>query len=187
VTLAYAGVFPETVKKIIAIEGLPPAPHLTDENYQGQPVEETLRGWIETRRQAAGRAHRRYATLEDAIARMREENKHLSESQARHLTRHGAVQNEDGTYSWKFDNAARFGGGPVGQISPAEQQRLWSRIACPVLLVRGSDSFFPDPAGDGRLEHLKTARQVTIPGAGHWVHHDQLELFMAEALRFLDE
>src|SRR5690606_40418441 len=63
-----------------------------------------------------------------------------SESQARHLTRHGAVQNEDGTYSWKFDNAARFGGGPVGQISPAEQQRLWSRIACPVLLVRDRKS-----------------------------------------------
>ncbi len=31
----------------------------------------------------------------------------LSEAQARHLTIHGVNQNEDGTYSWKFDNYIR--------------------------------------------------------------------------------
>jgi pimeloyl-ACP methyl ester carboxylesterase len=184
-SLAYAGAFPETVKKLIAIDGIAPDPEL-DQAYEAQPVEERLRGWIEDRRATAGRFPRRYPTLESAVARMQEENQHLTDAQARHLTRHGAQQNEDGTYTWKFDNAARFGGGPTGQLSTKDQYRLWSRITCPVLLVRGSDSFFPDPEADGRLQHLPTARQVTIPGAGHWVHHDQLELFMAEIRRFLD-
>ena len=40
---------------------------------------------------------------------MQEENKHLSPEQARHLTQHGVNQNEDGTYSWKFDNYVRSG------------------------------------------------------------------------------
>ena len=38
---------------------------------------------------------------------MQEENPHLSAEQARHLTVHGVNQNEDGTYSWKFDNYVR--------------------------------------------------------------------------------
>jgi hypothetical protein len=38
---------------------------------------------------------------------MQEENPHLSADQARHLTIHGSNQNEDGTYSWKFDNYVR--------------------------------------------------------------------------------
>ena len=34
-------------------------------------------------------------------------NSHLSFETAEHLTRHGVRQNEDGTYSWKFDNYIR--------------------------------------------------------------------------------
>ena len=35
---------------------------------------------------------------------MREANPHLSREQARHLTIWGIRRNENGTYSWKFDN-----------------------------------------------------------------------------------
>ena len=55
----------------------------------------------------SGRLPRRYASIEDAFKRMQEENRHLSPEQARHLTQHGVNQNEDGTYSWKFDNYVR--------------------------------------------------------------------------------
>ena len=37
---------------------------------------------------------------------MQEANPHLTPDQARHLTVHGVNQNEDGTYSWKYDNYA---------------------------------------------------------------------------------
>ncbi len=66
-----------------------------------------MRGWVAETRKLAARIPRRYATLEDAFHCMQTENSHLTEEQPRHLTLHGAMQNEDGTYSWKFDNYVR--------------------------------------------------------------------------------
>jgi pimeloyl-ACP methyl ester carboxylesterase len=184
IALLYAGVFPETVKKVIAIEGLGPAPNI-EEKFR-IPIEDRLRGWIETRRANSGRVARKYPTLEAAIARMQEENTHLSEEQARHLTIHGALQNEDGSYSWKFDNYIRLVGGPGG-LSREEQFRLWSRISCPVLLVRGTESWASDPELDGRIKHFQNAKLLNIEGAGHWVHHDKLDVFMQGIHAFLKE
>jgi len=176
IALLYSGLFPETVKKVIAIEGLGPSPEMM-ERMRETSIEKRVRGWIEMRRQAAGRVPRKYATIDDAIARMKEENTHLNAEQARHLTIHGAVQNEDGTYSWKFDNYVRMGGGPGG-LSLEDQRRIWSGITAPVLLVRGTESWASDPAADGRIKHFKNARLANIEKAGHWSHHDQLDVFM---------
>ena len=66
---------------------------------------------------------RRYATIEDALARMQEANKHLSPEQARHLTQHGVNQNEDGTYSWKFDHYVRVW--PPYDMTREEIAELW--------------------------------------------------------------
>jgi pimeloyl-ACP methyl ester carboxylesterase len=183
--LLYSGLFPETVEKIVAIEGLGPSPQM-QERWRGAPIEERLRGWIKMRRESAGRVPRKYATLEDAVARMREENTHLDEDQAWHLTIHGAVQNEDGTYSWKFDNYVRMGGG-VGGLSIDDQHRIWSGITAPVLLVRGMESWASDPIADGRAKHFKNARLANIEGAGHWSHHDKLDVFMGHVDSFLAE
>ena len=117
---------------------------------------------------------------------MAEENPHLSPEQAHHLTVYGAHQNEDGTYSWKFDNYARGGGAVLG-LSHEEQHYLWSCITAPVLLVRGEESWASDPVVDGRIKHFRKARLVNFADAGHWVHHDQLEAFMAVVEGFLAE
>jgi len=185
IALLYAGLYPETVTKVVAIEGLGPSPQMR-EQLGGKPIEQRLREWIATRREGAGRTPRKYATLEDAITRMREENRHLNEEQARHLTIHGAIQNEDGTWSWKFDNFVRLGGGPGG-LSPQDHDRIWGCITCPVLLVRGTESWASDPAVDGRIKSFKNARLANIDGAGHWSHHDRLDVFMAEVEKFLAE
>jgi pimeloyl-ACP methyl ester carboxylesterase len=47
------------------------------------------------------------------------------------------------------------------------------------------ESWAKDPEADGRLETLKHYRMVKVPGAGHWVHHDQLEVFLRETESFL--
>lgn len=185
VALLYSGLFPEMVKKVVAVEGLGPSPDMLKRIRQDS-IDVRIRRWIEMKREAAGRQPRRYATIEDAIARMREENKHLNDEQARHLTIHGAIQNEDGTYSWKFDNAVRLGGGPAG-LPPEEQREIWGQITAPVLLIRGSESWASDPMADGRIKHFKNARLVNIEGAGHWSHHDRLDDFMTNVERFLVE
>jgi pimeloyl-ACP methyl ester carboxylesterase len=183
IALLYAGLFPETVKKIVAIEGLGPSPNMLAK-MRAIPFADRLRKWIDEKREYAGRTPRRYATLEDAIARMTEENKHLTPQQARHLTIHGAIQNEDGTYSWKFDPAVRMGGGPTG-LPPEAQREIWERITVPTLLIRGTESWASDPVKDGRIRHFQDARLVNIEGAGHWSHHDRFEEWMQAVETFL--
>lgn len=182
IALRYAGVYPENVRRLVAIEGLGPSPKMLAERA-ARPVDRRIRDWVESRRSLAGRTARRYPTLEDALARMQEENHHLSQEQARHLTIHGVSQNEDGTYSWKFDNYMRAF--PPYEMAQEDAEYLWSRIACPTLLLYGADSWASNPEQDGRARHFANARVVSIPGAGHWVHHDQFERFIAELRAFL--
>ncbi len=119
---------------------------------RAQDFGQRLRDWIEAKRKAAARQPRRYATLDDALARMREENGFLSEEQARHLTIHGVNRNEDGSWSWKFDNYLNLPW--VSDIDPDESAQLWSRITCPTLLMYGEKSWASNPAVDGRLAHF---------------------------------
>lgn len=184
IALLYSGLYPETVAKVVAIEGLGPSPDM-HERMRQTPVEQRVRRIFEMRRESAGRTPRKYATLDDALARMKSENTHLSDEQARHLTLHGAIQNEDGTYSWKFDNSVRLGG--PGGLTIEEQHHVWSCITAPVLLVRGTESWASDPVADGRIKHFKNAKLANIEGAGHWSHHDQLETFMGHLEGFLAE
>lgn len=135
VSLRYAGVFPENVARLAVIEGTGGLRAGDDER---PPAPERLRDWVETQRGLAGRLPRRYATLDDAYRRMQEANPHLSPEQARHLTIHGANQNEDGSYSWKFDNYVHAGHGL--DLPPEDVRELWRNIACPVLMITGAES-----------------------------------------------
>ena len=182
ISLRYAGIYPDMVKKLVAIEGLGPSPKLLAERFAEAP-EKRMRDWIEGKRAAAGRTPRKYATLEDAYTRMKEENAYLSSEQARHLTIHGISQNEDGTYSWKFDNYFRV---MTPYDMPQEElEKLWNNITCPTLLLYGEKSWASNPAEDGRLKHFRNAEVKLYKDAGHWLHHDKLDEFVADLKAFL--
>jgi len=106
IALRYGGIYPENVRKLVAIEGLGPSPRRIAEHAE-HGIAGRMRHWVDEQRGLSGRLPRRYPSIEAALARMQEENRHLSPAQARHLTQHGVNQNEDGTYSWKFDNYVR--------------------------------------------------------------------------------
>ena len=182
IALRYAGVFPGKVERLVAIEGLGPSPAMEARRAR-RGAAERLAAWIDDERALAGRLPRRYASIEEALGRMQAENKHLTPEQARYLTLHGVSQNEDGSYSWKFDNYVRSNS-PV-DLSADDLRELWSRITCPTLLVYGQESWASNPAEDGRLSHFQNARVARFDGAGHWVHHDRLEAFLAEVRGFL--
>ncbi|HEY8494290.1 MAG TPA: alpha/beta hydrolase [Myxococcota bacterium] len=184
VSLVYSGVYPEQVARLVAIEGVGPPPQLLARMRERKPWER-MQDWVEQTRNLAARQPRRYPTLEAAAARMREENAFLSEEQALHLTMHGVIRNEDGTYSWKFDNY--FRAFAPNRFDFEELRALWGRIACPTLLVRGSDSWAGDPEADGRIQAFRDARSVAIAKAGHWVHHDQLDAFLDVVRSFFAE
>ncbi len=177
ISTRFAGLYPEKVRKLVNIEGLGPV------STNPGPTMEDLHEWIEAKRKSASRTPKRYARPEDAYLRMKSENAFLSDSQARHLTTHGIQRNEDGTYSWKFDNYLNVWG--AVDISFAEKTRLWASVTCPVLMLWGNRSFASNPAADGRLDHFKDVKLIEYPDAGHWLHHDQTARFLEDVSAFL--
>lgn len=182
IALKYTGLCPEKVSKVIAIEGVGPAPDSLKDQDQAT-ANQRMEHWVSTMQRLAARKPRRYASQQEAIERMQQVNDHLSAEHAHHLAVHGSRQNEDGSYSWKYD--PYLSAYHPFDMSAAHTRQLWRSITCPVLLVRGEDSWASNPAVDGRAEYFSDAKVVNIPDAGHWVHHDQFDLFMAEVEAFL--
>jgi pimeloyl-ACP methyl ester carboxylesterase len=182
IALRYAGIYPDCVRKLVAIEGLGPSPRrLAERSKNG--IAERMQNWINELRSLAGRIPRRYPSIEEAFKRMQEVNRHLTPEQAQHLTQQGVNQNEDGTYSWKFDNYVRAD--PPYEMAVAEIEELWRQITCPTLLVYGRESRASNPLIDGRDQHFRQGRVVVVDDAGHWVHHDQLAGFLDLVTGFL--
>jgi pimeloyl-ACP methyl ester carboxylesterase len=179
IVLHYSGVYPDRVQKAVSIEGIGfPPKHRVQ-----APASERLRTWIENVRDLEKRTQRTYPSLDAAMARMKEANPHLSDEVARHLTLHGTNWDADGSLVWKFDNYARV-------ISPLghhlqDAAELYGQIKSPTLLFWGLESFAPVPEDDVRVKAIKDCRLIKVANAGHWLHHDQLDLFLRETTEFL--
>ncbi len=180
VVLRYAGLFPDTVVSVAAIEGLGPPPGVDS----AEPAEQRLRNWIAAMQGLASRTPHRYRSISKALERMQDANPNLSPELAEHLTVHGVMRMEDGTYTWKFDNYVRTFA-PHAYDREGTQE-LWARIECPVFLARGKDSWAENPVDDGRTSHFKDYTYREFDNAGHWLHHDQFEPFVTELKAFLE-
>lgn len=179
VVLHYAGVYPERVRKAVSIEGLAFTIGDTVRISQAQRIRE----WIEAVRGVERRQVKSYPDLASAVARMKEANPHLSDEVAEHLTLHGTNWEPNGSLVWKFDNFARLFP-PYGHRVD-DIVEVYGQISCPVLLFWGLESFFPVPEEDSRRLAIRNHRLIRVAGAGHWVHHDQLDLFLRETAAFL--
>lgn len=182
VTARFTGLYPERVAKLVNIEGLGFSTKTVTERA-GKSYAELMRRWIKNRRAISSRPRRTYPNFEAALERMREANAHLSDEQVRHLTLHGIRRNENGTLSWKFDEYI----GATHQVDATYEQirAIWAAIECPCLLLWGEDSAFSSPDQDGRLACFRDARLHVYEQAGHWLHHDQFDRFMADVKAFL--
>ncbi|MCB1645881.1 MAG: alpha/beta hydrolase [Pseudomonadales bacterium] len=175
-----AGIYPEKVASLISLEGVGGIPMWYRE--EGHP-QERLRKWIDNLRTMAGRTPRRYDSMADAFQRMQKSNPHLNEDQARHLTIHGSNRNEDGSFTWKFDNYTHTRN-PYG-ISWEDMIMLWEKIDCPTLMINARQGYPRRTGQDGTLKHFRYGEMVEIDQAGHWVHHDQFDQVMAHISDFL--
>jgi pimeloyl-ACP methyl ester carboxylesterase len=177
IALQYAGTVPERVHKLVSIEGWGPP------LQEHRPAHRRMQDWIKEMRGIELRQPRRYPGLEDATKRMLEANPFLTPEMARHLTEHGAKKNEDGTYTWKFDNYVRIRSPYEFNLDDA--MVIWSQITSPTLLVKGAESWAVDPEKTGRADVIRNRESVIIENAGHWVHHDRLDVFMSHVESFL--
>ncbi|WP_027553791.1 alpha/beta fold hydrolase [Bradyrhizobium sp. Cp5.3] len=178
VSLIYSGSFPEQVSSLVVLDGvtvLPDAPKA--------PTHERITKWIGQLDKLHDRAPRRYRSIEDAAAQMITYNKRLSRELALHLATHGTRQNEDGTYSWKFDPYQRTSA--PHRLWSDDHVALWARIACPTLLLNAGESFLAGTKAAGLERYLQRARIEAIAGAGHWLQHDRPAEVISAIRRFL--
>src|SRR5438132_6842317 len=66
IALRYSGLFPDKVRKLVAIEGLGPSPRALAER-RGKTIVDRIHKWVELQRGLAGRQPRRYGSIEDAF------------------------------------------------------------------------------------------------------------------------
>lgn len=175
----YAGIFPEKVKTLVSVEGVGAYWHKLRTSDPGTRIRE----WVDQSRLLAGRIPRRYEDLPAALHRMQESNPHLSEERAEHLTIHGSNRNEDGTYTWKFDNYT-YAWDPAS-LSYEETTQLWEQINCPTLLLNATEGLEHRTGQDGSLACFKDATLIDFEDAGHWLHHDQFDIFLSHVQDFL--
>ena len=124
---------------------------------------------------------RSYETREEAIARYRflPTSDHASETLRAHIAAFSVREEEDGRFGFKFD--------PRWFGLPAKPRPDLSRVTCPLLLVRGGESPLLTAEGAADLvAELPDGRTVCVEGAGHHVHLDQPERFLAAVSPFLD-
>jgi len=180
VSLIFSGSFPEQVSRLVVLDGVTVRPN----SPKPPPAHERIARWIGQLDRLHDRKPRRHATLDDAAAQMVLHNKRLSRNLALHLATHGARQNEDGTFSWKFDPYQRASA--PHRLWSDDHVALWSRIACPTLLLNAGESFLAGAKAAGLERYFPNARMETIAGAGHWLQHDKPQEVLGEIRRFLE-
>jgi pimeloyl-ACP methyl ester carboxylesterase len=173
VALEYAGAFPERIAKLISIEGLGGMGWSTG---QRRPAHVRLRSWMKSMRELEGRQLHVYDSLDAATQRMVDANAHLTPDLARDLTRQGTRRVEGGGYTWKFDNYTHSGS-PY-EFNMEDARDLWNQIRAPLLLIYGDESWgrrFGDRIDMSAFHDYRIER---VEHAGHWVHHDQFDVFI---------
>jgi len=176
--LMYAGAYPDQVSRLAVLDGVTVVP-----GSPRKPIHKRITEWISQLDKIAERTNRSFHSVADAAELISAHNTRLTSEQALHLASHGVRQNADGTYSWKVDQYQSVRA-PY-RLFPNEHAVLWSQISCPTLLLRGDESFLPDPEAAGVLTYFRQARLVTVAGAGHWLHHDKLDEVLEVLLPFL--
>ena len=176
--LMYAGAYPDQVSHLAVLDGvtvLPGSPR--------KPIHDRMAEWVIQLNRIGGRKPRQFRSVAEATERISAHNKRLTPEQALHLASYGVKRNPDGTYTWKFDQYQEARA-PY-RLSPDDHVALWSRITCPTLLLRGSESFLSDLEAAGVVAHFRHAHFSTILGAGHWLHHDKLDEVLGVLRPFL--
>ncbi len=132
---------------------------------------------------------REFATLAAARAYWRGVRPGISEEALRSRVRHTLRQDPSGRWVWKFDleGIARS----RLHADPARQIDLWPHVAalrCPALVLRGEQSdFLPTRTCEEMATRQPLLSWTEIPGAGHYVHDDNLDGYLAALCSFLEQ
>lgn len=174
-TLVYAAANPERLESVVLEDAGPGA---STNSERGKAINAELM-----------RTPMRFESWDAARAFWRSIRPNVTEEAIDSRVRH-SLEESAGGIVWRHDQA----GIAAARLNPAPGRGvpdLWpgvKAIRCPGLIVRGGDSDYLSAAtADAMVEANPHLRRVDIPGAGHYVHDDQPEAFLAAVVPFLLE
>ena len=182
ICLRYASAFPERVACLVAREGLGRSQKSYDD-FTETPLAERYRRSAAKRLSLARSEVRHFADIEEGIARMATLHPQLRPDQSRHLATHALREDERG-WRWKHDQMLAWV--DPRATPPTEYLEAFAAITAPVLLMYGKDSWASSPEADGRMKAFRNAEIVEYERAGHWLHHDRFDDFLADTRAFLE-
>ena len=184
VAMLYAGVRPARVRSVVSLDafGIP--------SESAEVAPKKIARWLDALRDPP--QFRPYANLDAVADRLRKTNPRLTRERARFLAAHWADVLPDSSARLSSDPRHKM---PFPSVYRMEEvYAIWRAIAAPVLWVAAADSTIykwldEHPEGevgaatrDGirkRFAHVPNGTFVTIPDAGHMLHHDQPEAVAA--------
>lgn len=123
-----------------------------------------------------------FASSDDAITYTQSLARNQNHDELRHRVLNNLVRLADGRWAYRYDRAF-YEDPSVVTLPPEHGWEALARIAVPTLLIQGAESDVLTPVLAARVvETVLGCRLVTIPGAGHVVHHGRPSEF-AEAVR----
>jgi pimeloyl-ACP methyl ester carboxylesterase len=171
VAALYAGVRPSRIARFVNLEGFGMAP------THAEQAPKRYARWLEELRDPP--RLRSYESFSQLAERLQQGNKRLSRERAEFLARHWGQETPGKGVVLRGDPAHKI-------VNPVlyryeEVRACWQEVRAPVLWVEGAESETPN-----RL-HLSAAqiaerraafpnlKAVSVPDAGHMLHHDQPE------------
>ncbi|WP_250451830.1 alpha/beta hydrolase [Caballeronia sp. ATUFL_M2_KS44] len=173
VSMHYAGVRPERVRRVVDLEGfgLPAA--------RAAQSPGAIARWLDELRVPP--FLRSYASLDEVADRLIKTNPRLARSRARFLAEHWSRREADGAFHLLADPAHKLRSPTLYRLD--EVTAVWSRVQAKVLHVEAEASptlarFAADmPIAEfkARFSAFADWREEIVSGAGHMIHHDQPE------------
>ena len=166
----FAGVRPARVAKFVNLEGF---------GMRATRPEQAVKryaGWLDELREKP--CWRPYANFGELADRLQRNNARLTRERAEFLARHWGEQAGEGVVL-RSDPAHKLMNATLSRLE--ETIACWNQVTAPVLWVDASDSEVLKRIGITREEHaerrnaFRDLRYVTVPDAGHMLHHDQPE------------
>ena len=178
IALMYGGIRPQRLAWIVSLEGFGLA-RTSVEEAPGRYAQ-----WLDELREAPREG--RYRSTADLAALLRTRNPRLTPDRAEFVARAWSRPVEANAHELRFDPRHRL-------INPVlyrreEAEACWARIEAAVLLVRGD----ADDKRSGALRttagemgaQIRKLKIVTVPGAGHMLHHEAPEALARHIVEF---
>ena len=168
IALMYAGAFPDQVSRLAVLDGVTVVP-----GSPRKPIHQRITEWVSQLDKIAERTTRSFRSVADAAELLSAHNTRLTSQQALHLATTASDRTSMAAIAGSLTNF-RVAERHIG-FHRMNMPCFGRAIRCPTLLLRGDESFLPDPEAAGVLSYFTRVRLVTVAGAGHWLHHDKLD------------